>query len=46
MRKLLLPLIIFVLGLVVSDYFFGLDVPELFRGFGSILAGLFSAANN
>ncbi|MCM2265346.1 MAG: hypothetical protein NDI73_09165 [Desulfuromonadales bacterium] len=43
MRKLALPLSVFILGLCVADYFFGLDIPELFRGFGSVVTGMFAA---
>jgi len=41
MKKLLLPLTIFVLGLAIADVFFGVDVRELFQGFGQFLADLF-----
>ena len=42
MRKSVLPLTVFVLGLFVADYFFGLDTLDLFKGFGRFLADLFS----
>jgi hypothetical protein len=32
---------VFALGLFVADYFFGIDVSELFQGFGRFLLGLF-----
>ena len=41
MKKLLLPLTVFILGLAIADAFFSIDVPELFRGFGQFLADLF-----
>ncbi len=40
MRKLLPPLIVFALGLFVADYFFGVDIPGLFEGFGKFLADI------
>ena len=43
MRKLILPLSVFALGLLVADYVFGFDVPDLFRGFGNFLLNLFTA---
>ena len=41
MSKLILPLAVFFLGLFIADYFFGVDVPGLTRGFGKFLADLF-----
>ena len=41
MSKLILPVTVFILGLAIAHYFFGVDVPELFRGFGQFLADLF-----
>jgi hypothetical protein len=46
MRKLILPLSVFALGLVVADYVFGFDVPDLFRGFGNFLLNLFSGGRS
>lgn len=42
MKKLVLPLTVFALGLFVADYFFGLDTLDLFEGFGRFLVDLFS----
>jgi hypothetical protein len=41
MKKLILPLSVFCLGLVIADYFFGVDVLDLFAGFGNFLKNLF-----
>lgn len=41
MSKLILPVAVFFLGLFIADYFFGVDVPGLTRGFGKFLADLF-----
>jgi hypothetical protein len=41
MKKLLLPLAVFCLGLAIADYFFGVDIPGLFAGFGEFLKNLF-----
>lgn len=40
MKKLVLPLLVFAMGLFVADYFFGVDVPGLFEGFGKFVAGI------
>jgi hypothetical protein len=40
MRKIIVPLMVFALGLFVADYFFGVDVPELFEGFGDFVVNL------
>lgn len=45
MNKLILPLAVFFLGLFIADYFFGVDVPGLTRGFGKFLADLFTAGS-
>ena len=45
MKKLILPLAVFCLGLVVADYFFGVDVPGLIEGFGTFLKDLFWPRN-
>jgi hypothetical protein len=42
MKKLVIPLLVFGLGLFVADYFFGVDVPELFEGFAKFSIDLFS----
>jgi hypothetical protein len=42
MKTVILPVGVFVLGLFIADYFFGIDVPELFRGFGHFLLSLFT----
>lgn len=39
--KLVLPLTVFAFGLFVADYFFGIDVPGLFKGFGNLIADIF-----
>ena len=41
MKKMILPAAVFILGLSLAHYVFGIDVPELFRGFGQFLADLF-----
>ena len=41
MKKLLLPLTVFVFGLFIAYYFFGIDVTDLFQGFGKFLKDLF-----
>jgi hypothetical protein len=41
MKKMILPLAVFVLGLFIADYFFRIDVLELFRGFFNFLVNLF-----
>ena len=43
MKKLLLPLSVFLLGLFIADYFFGIDVPKLAGGFGTMLVEMFTA---
>lgn len=43
MKKLLLPLSVFFLGLFIADYFFGIDVPKLASGFGTMLVEMFTA---
>jgi hypothetical protein len=45
MKKLVLPLVVFALGLFVADYFFGIDVPALFEGFGSFLVNILKGGN-
>lgn len=45
MKKLILPLIVFVLGLAVAQYFFDIDVEELFKGFGSFVADILKGGN-
>ena len=45
MKKLVLPLTVFALGLFIADYFFGIDVPELFEGFGNFVANIFKGGN-
>ena len=44
MRKIAVPLMIFVLGLFVADYFFGVDVPKLFHGFVGLIVNLFKGS--
>jgi hypothetical protein len=41
MKRLILPLGVFCLGLFIADYFFGIPVLDLFQGFGNFLKGLF-----
>jgi hypothetical protein len=43
MKKILLPLSVFILGLFVADFFFGVDVPKLASGFGQMLVDLFTS---
>ena len=45
MKKLILPFAVFCLGLVIADYFFNVDVPGLFEGFGTFLKDLFWPRN-
>jgi len=44
MKKMLLPITVFILGLFVVDYFFGVDVAKLARGFGSMIVELVTSA--
>ena len=41
MKKYLVALTVFAAGLVIADYFFGVDVMELFEGFGDFLVNIF-----
>jgi hypothetical protein len=43
MKKLLLPVSVFFLGLFVADYFFGIDVRRLFEGFINMVVSTFKA---
>jgi hypothetical protein len=43
MKKLLVPLTVFLLGLLAADYFLDIDIPKLARGFGAMLVELFTA---
>ncbi len=43
MKKMLLPLSVFLLGLFIADFFFGVDVAKLAGGFGTMLADMFTA---
>lgn len=45
MKKILPALIVFALGLFVADYFFGIDVPGLFEGFGRFLVDILKGGN-
>jgi len=45
MSKLILPVAVFILGLLVADHFFGIDVPALARGFGKFLVDLFTGGH-
>ena len=40
MKKLVLPLCVFILGLAAAQLFFGVDVADLARGFWAFLADL------
>jgi len=44
MGKITGPLLVFVLGLFVADYFFGADVPKLFKGFVELIVNLFTGS--
>ena len=46
MKKMMLPIMVFFLGLFVADYFFGIDVAKLARGFGSMLVEMVTSARN
>jgi len=43
MKKILLPLSVFFLGLFIADFFFGVDVQKLASGFGTMLVDMFTA---
>lgn len=43
--KLVLPLTVFALGLFVADYFFGIDVPVLCKGFGKLITDIFKGGS-
>jgi len=40
MKKLVLPLTVFVAGLLIAHYMFGVDIPEMFEGFGKFIADI------
>jgi len=40
MKKILLPLVLFIIGLIVAKLFFGVDVEKLFEGFAEFLGDL------
>ncbi|MBW2505096.1 MAG: hypothetical protein JRE16_11075 [Deltaproteobacteria bacterium] len=40
MKKYVLALTVFAIGLVIVDYFFGLDVMELLEGFGDFIMNI------
>lgn len=41
MKKIVLPLCLFIAGLAVANVFFGVDIKELADGFFDFLADLF-----
>ena len=41
MRKIILPLTIFILGLFVAKQFFGVDIEDLAEGYVKFLSDLF-----
>ena len=41
MKKYFVALTVFAAGLVIADYFFGVNVMELFHGFGDFIVNLF-----
>jgi hypothetical protein len=43
-RKIAVSLTVFVLGLFVANYFFGVDVPKLFNGFVDLTVNLFTGS--
>ena len=45
MKKLILPLIVFVAGLVAASLAFDLDLSRLFRGFGDFLLHIVKGSN-
>jgi hypothetical protein len=45
MKKLILPLIVFAIGLVVAQVYFKVNVEELFRGFGTFIVNILKGAN-
>ena len=40
MKKYLIALCVFAAGLVIADYFFGLDINELLSGFGDFIMNI------
>jgi len=42
MKKIILPLIIFILGLFVAKQFFGVDIEDLAEGFAKFLSDIFN----
>ncbi len=45
MKKLVLPIMVFILGLVIAHYFFEVDVTELFEGFGNFIVNILKGGN-
>lgn len=45
-KPLLLPIIAFLIGLVVADYVFGVDVKEMFEGAGNFILGILKGPGN
>lgn len=41
MKKIFLPILIFIIGLFVAQYFFGVDVEGLIEGFLEFLREIF-----
>jgi fucose 4-O-acetylase-like acetyltransferase len=40
MKKLILPFIVFLIGLVIADYFFKIDVMEMIEGTGDFIMNI------
>ena len=45
MKKLILPLCVFILGMAVAKFFFGVDVEGLAEGFIDFLSDLLDGPN-
>ena len=45
MKKYVIALAVFAVGLIIADYFFGLDIMELLDGFGEFIIGLLKGPN-
>ena len=40
MKKYLLAIIVFAIGLAIADYYFGMDVEELLKGFSNFVLNI------
>ena len=46
MNKLILPCIVFLLGLIIVDYFFKIDVMEMLEGTGDFIMSILKGPGN